>query len=487
MRSLAMAVLTISSLTITWPANADGRDGGDVRGGGAVFVMTNSANPVRGNEVAMYDRAANGDLSLIGFFPTGDLSTGTPQLGSGPAPTAQVFKIASGGSLPLLAANLDGLGSQNSLILSPLKRCLFAVNGGSNSVSSFRVQANGLSLASIEDSGGVLPVSLASHGNILFVLNSGDKGSITGFQVSDFDCTLSPLGQNGTASLNGYTDTFTPPAPGEVLTTPAQISFTPDGALLLVSIKGGDASFNNGSLVALPSGRMLVFPVSGKGRLGQPVVTPFSFANGIGGPFSFVFSSLRTFIIVNANTSTVAAFSIDSRNHLVEIGQPVPIAHFATCWIVRSGNYVYAVSFAAPSGAREILGQGVGLPDLDGAIDGFRIQSNGGVAGPQIVDIAYPPPGPGRTGNHGIDLAAIGNWLYFIQPRIGKIGRLTVQSGGTLSNLVDFSGLDPSLEPFPGLNPGINDFLTRCFLQDPNDPSYSPECRLGSAQGIAGF
>src|SRR5262249_41978284 len=117
-RSLAMAVLTISSLMITWPANADGRDGGDDRGRGAVFVMTNSTNPVRGNEVAMHDRAANGDLSLIGFFPTGDLSTGNPQLGSGPAPTAQVFKIASGGSLPLVAANLDGLGSQNSLILS---------------------------------------------------------------------------------------------------------------------------------------------------------------------------------------------------------------------------------------------------------------------------------------------------------------------------------------------------------------------------------
>jgi hypothetical protein len=68
------------------------------------------------------------------------------------------------------------------------------------------------------------------------------------------------------------------------------------------------------------------------------------------------------------------------------------------------------------------------------------------------VDIDYPPPGTGRTGNHGIDLAAIGDWLYFIEPRIGKIGRLTVQSGtGSLSNLVQFSGLDPSLEPFPGL------------------------------------
>jgi hypothetical protein len=463
---------------------------------GAVFVMTNSTNPIRGNEVAMYNRSEKGDLSLIGFFPTGDLSDGKPQLGSGPAPTAQVFKIASGGALPLVSANLDGLGSSHSLILSRDHQCLFAVNAGSNSLSSFRVQRDGLNLASVEDSGGTFPVSLTIHRNILFVLNSGDQGSIAGFQVSDYDCSLVPLGQNGMASLQGYTDTFTPPAPGEVLTSPAQISFTPDGASLVVSIKGGDAKFGTeGSLIALPSGRVVVFPVNGYGALGMGVKTSFSFANSTGGPFSFVFSGPRSIIIVNANSSTVAAYSINSSNQLVPIGNPIPIAHFASCWIVRSGNHVYTVSFGAPSGVLQILGQGSGMPDLDGAIDGFQILGSGGVANlPQPVDFAYPPPGPGpagnpRSGNHGIDLAAIDNWLYFIEPRVGMIGRLTIDSGtGSLNNLVQFGGLDPSLEPFPGYNPGINDFLTRCFLQDPNDPNgISPECRLGSAQGITGF
>jgi hypothetical protein len=229
--------------------------------------MTNSTNPVRGNEVAMYDRSEKGDLSLIGFFPTGDLSDNKPQLGSGPAPTAQVFKIASGGALPLVAANLDGLGSSHSLILSRDHQCLFAVNAGSNSLSSFRVQRDGLSLASVTDSGGIFPVSLTIHQNILFALNSGEQGSIVGFRVSDYDCTLVPLGQLGMASLQGYTDTFIPPAPGEVLTSPAQISFSPDGALLVVSIKGGDANIANGTLIALPSGRVVVFPCQRPGRL----------------------------------------------------------------------------------------------------------------------------------------------------------------------------------------------------------------------------
>ncbi|HEY2019480.1 MAG TPA: hypothetical protein VGH38_38495, partial [Bryobacteraceae bacterium] len=337
-----VVAVAIGSIICIFSSMAAADDPGDQNG--AVFVMTNSTNPIRGNEVAMYHRSEKGDLSLIGFFPTGDLSEGKPQLGSGPSPTAQVFKIASGGALPLVSANLDGLGSSHSLILSRDHQCLFAVNAGSNSLSSFRVQRDGLSLASVEGSDGTFPVSLTIHRNILFVLNSGDQGSIAGFQVSEYDCTVVPLGQSGMASLQGYTDTFTPPAPGEVLTTPAQISFTQDGALLLVSIKGGDAKFAaDGSLLALPSGRVMVFPVKGRGALGAGVVTPFSFANGTGGPFSFVFSGPRTVIIVNANSSTVGAYSINSSNQLTPTGNPISIPHFASCWIVRSGNYIYTV------------------------------------------------------------------------------------------------------------------------------------------------
>ena len=216
----------------------------------------------------------------------------------------------------------------------------------------------------------------------------------------------------------------------------------------------GGAAWSDGINRLLPSGRVVVFPVNGRGALGTGVVTPFSSANGTGGPFSFVFSGPRTIIIVNANSSTVAAYSINSGNQLVPIGSPIPIAHFATCWIVRSGNHVYTVSFGAPSGVLQIIGEGSGIPDLDGAIDGFQILGGGGVASlPQPVDFEYPPPGPGptgnlRSGNHGIDLAAIDNWLYFIEPRIGMIGRLTIDSGkGSLNNLIQFGGFDPSLEP----------------------------------------
>ena len=86
---------------------------------GAVFTLTNSA--VRGNEVVVCERNGNGALRLVGTFPTGGR-------GSGPAPTSSVF----GAPIP---ATADGLGSQDSLVLSPNLRFLFAVNAGSNSIT----------------------------------------------------------------------------------------------------------------------------------------------------------------------------------------------------------------------------------------------------------------------------------------------------------------------------------------------------------------
>jgi hypothetical protein len=313
---------------------------------------------------------------------------------------------------------------------------------------------------------------------------------------------LTPI-KNSVFSLTGLSQTYDNPPPGENLTTPGQVSFTPDGALLLVSIKGNfNPSPPNVPFPGVfPDGRVVVFPVIGKGRLGAAVVTEFSFATGTGGPFSFVFSGPRTLVMVHVNSSTVAAYSINSNNKLTlvsNIAAPVPPTgppHFATCWIVISGDYVYASSFDQPTGVLQIMGAPDDPPDLDGAINGFRISKNGlqngGLTLKQIVDFAYPSPAtaspPNATGNHAIDLAAIENWVYFIQPRTGMIGRLTINSRtGSLSDLNQFGGLDPGPEPWATLNPDINNFLTKCFEPNP-DAATVEQCKLGSAQGITGF
>jgi hypothetical protein len=114
---------------------------------------------------------------------------------------------------------------------------------------------------------------------------------------------------------------------------------------------------------------------------------------------------------------------------------------------------------------------------------GFRVARNGFLE-PLSVAVPYPAPIEGH-GNHTIDVKVIGRFLYFLQRRGGMVGRLTITDRGALISLANFSGL--GVEPFAGSNPGIDAFRTRCFFQDPSDPAFSPECRLGSAVGITGF
>jgi hypothetical protein len=74
-----------------------------------LFVMTNSAASDRGNEVVMYERDRDGNLTLIGSFPTGRLESGQPQRGAGPSPTSTVF----GAPIPALGTSPDGDGVLN--------------------------------------------------------------------------------------------------------------------------------------------------------------------------------------------------------------------------------------------------------------------------------------------------------------------------------------------------------------------------------------
>src|SRR5207248_1503530 len=127
----------------------DSRGGSD--GPRAVYTLTNQ---VGGNAVAVFKRAADGTLTAAGTIATGGAGTGA------------------------------GLGSQGAIALSDDGRWLFAVNAGSNDVSVFAVRPSGLSLAGRTASGGTRPISLTIHRNVLYVLNAGGDGNISGFTVS---------------------------------------------------------------------------------------------------------------------------------------------------------------------------------------------------------------------------------------------------------------------------------------------------------------
>lgn len=466
---------------------------------GAVFTMTNSTDPGRGNEILVYDRMDDGSLVLSSTALTGGL-------GSGPAPTSTVF----GAPIP---ATADGLGSQDSLILSDDGRYLFAVNAGSDSVTCFRVRSNAfgtrLSDPVTVNSGGVFPASLAfsnrgSGMGVLYVLNAGGDGTVAGFRVLG-NCQISPL--NGELlSLEGLINDppFADPAPNEVLTTPADIGFTPDGSQLVVTIKGGPDG-NGGGF----EGGVVVYELlrtNGGLRAISPTVTEFSGADGRAGPFSFTFDRYGHLLLNHANSFSFASYDITDTGELVPIGDPVAISALGdgatslafggfNCWVAIYRNFVYVMTFG------DIPATNGGQPDNSGVISALTVDWNGNLnllpttaLGDTGVVAVLPQddrtdPTAQTVGNHGIDLTVVENgdgaFLYAIEPRLGQIGVWSINDDGTLTALDNVTaGLTPGVDPFVGTNPGINDFLERCFLQD---APRSPECSQGSAQGITGF
>src|SRR5438876_11270017 len=201
---------------------------------GAVYTLTNQ---VGGNAVAVFARGADGRLTAAGTVSTGGTGTGA------------------------------SLGSQSAVTLSDDGRWLFAVNAGSNDVSVFSVSpGGGLALASRTASGGTLPISLTVHGNVLYVLNAGGTGNISGLAV----------GTSG--ALTAIAGTTLPLSGSNV--GPAQVAFSPDGRRLVVTEK-------NTNLID-------VYAVGRSGLASGPVsaasagATPFGFAFG---PRNLVFVS----------------------------------------------------------------------------------------------------------------------------------------------------------------------------------------------------
>ncbi len=282
---------------------------------GAVYAMTNASER---NEVISFRRNLDGTLTHMNAYATGGSGTG-----------AQI---------------VDPLGSQGSLILSGDGSLLFAVNAGSNSISSFRVSECGaLSLVDVEPSGGVLPNSLSVFGNLLYVTNAGNPdmqiaSNVTGFCVRK-DGRLSPI-DDSTHSLS------TPDA------QPACVVFSPRGRRLLVS------ELNNNILS--------VFRVNRDGTLTGPVVTDSSGA----GPFGSVFLSSGLLLVSEAGAGALSSYTIDRDGTLDVISGSVRNGQTATCWVAASRSENFA--FTSNTGS--------------GTITTYRIKDNGSL---MITDIAY--------------------------------------------------------------------------------------------------
>jgi 6-phosphogluconolactonase (cycloisomerase 2 family) len=263
---------------------------------GAVFVQTDN---LAGNTIVAYDQAADGTLSQAGVYPTGGL----------------------GGQLA--GSVVDHTASQGALTYDPANQLLYAVNAGSNTITSFAVRGDRLSRLQTVNSGGTFPVSITVHGGHLYVLNARAGGSIQGYLR---------LGGLLVKVPSWHRDLgFNPNPSPEFTSTPGQIAFTPDGSKLVVTTKGDGQSIE-------------VYPVGLLGPSTKPVVT----ADPGNVPFAITFDQKGHLVIAEAGPSAVATFKINSNSTLSLITRAAT-GQATTCWVTSIGNKLYVSNAGSAS------------------------------------------------------------------------------------------------------------------------------------------
>ena len=400
-----MSIIGVAIIGASAAQSAAGPDGRDEDNrSGTVFVGTNHNNtsdPSQPpNQVVMYRRASDGTLKLLGSFDTGGQ-------GSGPS-----VRFAG-----------DGLGSAHSLQLSQDHRWLFVTNAGSNNVSVFRLSRDYLERTDLKPTG-EFPNSVTQHGDLVYVLNAAGRGTITGFRLSDRG-TLSPI-PDSTRRLRANQNTERP----DTLFNPAQVSFTPDGRHLVVTIKDGPAAFAMPNVIPTGPGRVLVFDVNGDGRPSE-TFKQTNLENR--GPFGFSFDrsgNLLIALFVGGPEGTAAAgsYRINSDGSLAQISL-VPDTQLDTCWLENNGEYAWSANYTS------------------GTISSFRIGKDGGLTLLEKEAGATDKPAK-KQGSTPLDLGISpdGRFLYNVLPGSGKVAGWRIHDDGRLEKIGEFPGLPQTVD-----------------------------------------
>ena len=272
--------------------NRPAGEGKDNNGGDNLHYLYTESNSAETNAILVYEIKHNGSLHLDGTTASGGSGTG-------------------GGAL----------GSQGALVLDKNHEWLYAVNAGNNSVSSFKVHNDGsLTLAYTAHTDGTTPVSVAVHGNMLYVLNRGSD-NIHGFWI----------GAGGSLTdINGSTK----PLSGTGVDAP-QILFTPNGDWVVVTEKATNI--------------VGTFKVKNDGSVNNGIFTPSVGAT----PFGFDFARDRFMIVSNAaggapGAGTVTSYVVGNNGVPADVNGAVPDHQAAPCWIAitKHGRFVYTTNTA---------------------------------------------------------------------------------------------------------------------------------------------
>jgi len=291
------------------------------------------------------------------------------------------------------------------------------------------VSKDKLERTDLEPSGGVFPDSITQHRDLVYVLNSAGGGNITGFRLNDSG-QLTPI-NDSTRTLDANQDPVRP----DTLFNPAQVSFTPDGRKLVVTIKDGPAAGALPGVIPTGPGRVLVFGVDSNG-VPTSAFTQTDLQNE--GPFGFSFDHngnllIGLFIGGPALSGAAGSFSINDDGSLNPISANVPNTQLDTCWLENNGRFAYGANYSS------------------GTISSYRIGKSGQLNLLEAVagTTELLPGAPGKVqGSTPIDLALSrdGKYLYNVLPGFGAIAAWEISGNGKLNKIGEFPGLASTVD-----------------------------------------
>jgi 6-phosphogluconolactonase (cycloisomerase 2 family) len=353
---LAMAVLFVVLGVSSLPSLAQGFSGD-------VYVLTNQST---GNSVIVYHRAADGTLTFVKSVPTGGKGT--------------------------TATGADPLASQGALVLDQSRRLLFAANAGSNNISVFAVEGDYLFLLGKVYSGGTMPVSIGVYGSLVYVLNAGGTHpNITGFTIIPF--------LNLPVPLPGSERDL----PGGSSASPAQVSFSLDGGVLMVTEKG--------------TSKIDIYTVNAFGYASLVM----SNASSGGTPFGFAFTHHDYVIVSEAGPNALSSYQVDESGNLTLVTGSLGDTQSATCWAVVTDDGLYAYAANANSGS----------------ISSYAVATDGTLT---LLNATAGLTAPG-TGPTDMALSADSHFLYLRDGANGMVSGFQVNSDGSLTSVASVSGI----------------------------------------------
>jgi len=327
---------------------------------GMVYTLSNQVSE---NKVLAYSRDASGHLTFLKAYSTGEKGTGA------------------------------GLGSQEAVILSRNNEWLLAVNAGSNSVSSFKISRNNLQLISTVSSQGTTPISVTEHNNIVYVLNAGGSGNISGFTL-DQSGNLKPIA-NSVRPLSSTS------------ASPAQISFTTNGKAVVVTEKA--------------TNKIITYTINSDGIPG--IMHSISSSTPI--PFGFAVANNSYIYVSQAagtpNASTVSSYYVKDDGSISLVDGSVGAGQTSACWVVLTNNGKYIFTTNAGSGS----------------ISSFKTNHSGDIA---VLNAVAAATG---TNSSPIDAALSNNskFLYVLTSGNQAISAFAVGNDGSLGRVQVETGL----------------------------------------------